>query len=55
MHDEAGAILHDQHPVAELDRLRGFATVDHLSVRLKEAEDLLGMSNRLTVDHPGEL
>ena len=52
MHDETGAILHDQHPVAELDGLRGFAAVDHLGVRLKEAEDLLGVGDRLTVDHP---
>src|SRR4051794_22207531 len=47
---EARTILDDQDTVAELDRLGDFAALDQLGLRLKEAEELLVIGDRL----PGE-
>ena len=53
VHDEPRCIFQNENPMAKLDRIRALAPVDQFRIRLEEAEDLLGMGNRLaTQDTP---
>ena len=52
MGDEADGILKDQHLASELHRLGGLATLVQLGVRLKDAEELVAVGNRLAFQNP---
>src|SRR5208337_2526549 len=48
---EARAILDHQDAVAELERLRNFATYDQLSVRLEQTEEFFAVVDPFPLEH----